>query len=676
MNKYKRLFQSAVKPYSALLFLNNKFAGILLLAITFMNPSVAISGVLSVLFTIVFAEFLDFKEAYLAQGFYIYNSLLVGLGIGFIFSPSFISILLIAISSALTFMFSYMLNRLFSVYKIPTLSLPFSIVTMFVYLASLKYSGLLTTLVNNATLFDIQLPLIGSGFLKSLGTIFFLPSNITGILILLLIFYFSRIMFIMAIVGYYFGVLVHSYFIGSYIQALYDPYAFNYILVAISLCGIFLLPTVKNFILALMGVSISVVLTDAFSIFFNYYSIPVFTLPFNITVIVFIFILSTIYYKEFNLEIKSTPEKSLSNYLSKIFRFGDYSPKISLPFSGEWSVYQAFDDQWTHKGEYKYAYDFVIKKENKTHANDGVFVEDYYAFGQSILSPVNGYVVDARSDLKDNRIGEVDSLNNWGNYIIIRSDLGFFVEISHLRQHSMAINIGDYIQENSVIAQCGNSGYSPEPHIHIQVQNRGIIGGFTTPFSFNTYIQQERLLFNSIPKKDDIIKSVINDKSISSSFLFVLDDELRYDVFKDSKKIDNLLLTVKMNELGAFYFEDRQNNRLYFYNDLKQFYFYNYVGDESYLKWFFILAPRIPFVSSQKVVYSDFLPLYLIKNRFKTLLIELLSAIKKEAYKKEFRYKFDGTNISSEMGLAVINRQYKGYTKMIYKDTIELRRVV
>lgn len=239
MQKHTLLITSILKPYSSLLFLNNKYVGLLLILITFTNPSVAISGLFGVLFTILFAELIEFKESYLAQGFYIYNSLLVGMGIGFLFTPSLISIALIAMASAFTFMLSFMLNRLFSAYKIPILSLPFSIVTMFIYLASLKYSNLLSTLINNSTLYDIQLPLIISGFLKSFGTIFFLPTNIAGGLILLLVLYFSRILFVMALSGYYFGITIHSYLIGSFEQALYDPYAFNYILVAVALCGVF-----------------------------------------------------------------------------------------------------------------------------------------------------------------------------------------------------------------------------------------------------------------------------------------------------------------------------------------------------------------------------------------------------------------------------------------------------
>ena len=673
MQDIKTLLFSSIKPYSSLLFLNNKWVGFLLLAITFTNPSVAISGILAVMFTVAFAELIEFKEAYLAQGFYIYNSLLVGMGIGFIFSPSLTSVSLIAISSAFTFMFSFMLNRLFSVYKIPILSLPFSIVTMFIYLASLKYSGLLSTLVNNATQFDISLPLIISGFLKSFGTIFFLPTNLAGGLILLLVLGFSRIIFIMALTGYYFGIFVHSYFIGSFEQALHDPYAFNYILVAIALCGVFLLPTLKNFVLSLIGVAISVVLTDAIAILFNYYAIPVFTLPFNITVIVFIFILSITYYKEFNVDIKSTPEYSLSNYLAKVFRFGSVPTQIALPFSGEWSVYQAFDDTWTHKGKYKYAYDFVKKKEGKTYANEGLYANDYYAFGESILSPVSGYVVDARHDLVDNIIGEVDRVNNWGNYLIIKSDLGFYVEISHLMQYSLSVKVGDYVQSNAIIAKCGNSGYSPEPHIHIQTQSIGLLGGFTTEFCFSEYMQEDELIFHNVPQKESLVGGVINDRSISSRLHFVLDDVFEYEVFEEGKLTGTTSFKVKMNEYSQFFFEDEEQNQLFFYSDYKQFYFYNYKGSESHLKNLFKLAPRIPFVSSEKLHFKDYLPVYIVKSQLQTILIELASTINKEFYKQEYSYRFDGTCLKSELGEVCLEAANKALTKIEYHTT-QLRR--
>ena len=674
MKSYKVLIKEILKPYSAILFLNNRVAGVLILAITFLNPSVALSGLIAVLTTVLFAKLIEIKDHYLEYGFYIYNSLLVGMGIGYIFEVSFKSIVLIAVASAFAFMFSFMLNRLFSLYKIPILSLPFSIVTMFVYLASLKYSTLYTTLVNHATMYDISLPLILSAYLKSVGTIFFLPNNLAGLLLLLVVLYFSRIIFMMSAVGFYFGVLSHSFFIGSFEQALYDPYAFNYILVAIALCGIFLLPTLKNFIISLIAIVMSVLLTDAIGTLFHYYAIPVFTLPFNLTVITVIFILSITYYKEFNYNIKSTPEASLSHYLNTIFRFGAIHAKVALPFSGEWFIYQAFDGEWTHKGKYAYAYDFVKRKKGKSYQGEGVHLDEYYCFGESVLSPIDGYVVDVRHDLEDNYIGSVDRVNNWGNYIILRSPSGYFVEISHLMQYSLTVNIGDYVKVNTPLAKCGNSGYSPEPHIHIQVQDVGVLGGFTREFCFTEYYQENVLVSNAVPKHDEHVSSVIIDKSIQSKLLFILDEKYTYDIFIDEKYIDSYTFSVKMNALGEFYFEDYEHNKLYFNSTPTQFYFYHYSGVESHLKRMFILSPRIPFVRKDFVTYEDYLPLNLMKGSFQVLMLELASIVQKNLARLEQQYTLTSETIRSENGKVTLESNKKGFKTIAYKNVV-LRRV-
>jgi len=660
-----------LKPYSALLFLNNKYIGLFLLLITFINPSVAISGFFALIATLLFAEFIGLREEYLINGFYFYNSLLVGMGIGYLFTPTFLSLFLIFVLSVFTFLLTFVLNKIFAVYKIPILSLPFSFVTIVAYLASLKYSHLFSDLINSHSLIDIHVTPFIDSFFKALGTIFFLPNVLAGGLIFLFILYASRIMALMALAGFSFGVFTHSLLVTNYYEALNDPYAFNYILVAVALGGVFLIPTIKNYILALIGVLISVVLVDAMIVFFNYYSIPVFTLPFNIVVMMFVFVLGMIYYKEFNYNIFPTPEKSLSYYLSNIFRFGESNIKIALPFSNEWSVYQTFDGEWTHKGKWKYAYDFVIKKDEKSYKNEGLYPTDYYCFGESVLSPVNGYVVSLRSDLVDNIIGEVDRLNNWGNYIIIQSDLGYFVEISHLMQHSINVKIGDYIHQGQIIAKCGNSGYSPEPHIHIQVQKYAVLGSETIPFLFSEYYLDNKILFNSLPKKDEIISGVIIDKSMQLRLNFILDDIYKYEIIKNDKNIGEVEFKVGMNEKGEFYFYDGKN-KLYFYTYGSLFYFYNYIGEESYLSLLFKLAPRIPLVN-KNIEFKDALPIYLLENKFKTILIEFFSSFNKFLYKREFSYNFNMLTLKSEFGEVTFSFYEKGFEKITTK-TVILRR--
>jgi len=669
MKRFSILF----KPYASLLFLNNEIVGFILFLVSFINPSVAISGLAALIFTILFAEFINFRESYLENGFYLYNSLLVGMGVGYLFSPTFLSIFLIMVLSVFTFLLSYVLYIIFSNYKIPILSLPFSIVTIIVYLASLQYTHLFSNLVHNHMLFDISITPFVDAFFKAFGTIFFLPNVFAGGIIFLIILFFSRVMAFISLVGFSIGVFIHSLAIIDFNASLNDPYSFNYILVAIAIGGIFLLPTIKNYILAIIGVLISVVLVDAMVIAFNYFALPVFTIPFNIVVMLFVFLLGSMRYKEFNFDIKSTPEQSFSAYLSNVFRFGSNHIKISLPFFNEWSVYQSFDGEWTHKGKWKYAYDFVIKKDGKSYQNEGLYPSDYYCFGESVASPVNGYVVAVKYDLVDNIIGEVDRINNWGNYIIIKNDLGYFVEISHLMQNSIIPKVGEYVYQGQIIAKCGNSGYSPEPHIHIQVQKYALLGSETLPFVFTEYYKNDELYFHSLPKKDENIRSFVVDKSMQLRFNFILDEEYKYEVIKNKEKIDEVVFKVGMNEKGEFYFYDKRDNKLYFFNNGYMFYFYFCEGNESYLKEIFKLLPKVPFVS-QEVRYKDYLPVYILENKLNTIVIEFLSSFNKNLYKREKIYELNKTSLKSEYGSVDFSFYKKGIEKFVFND-IELRRI-
>ena len=664
MEKIKLL----AKPYISILFLNDIKAGLILVLLSFLLPSVGVLGLVGLLSTILFAELVNMRDEYLRYGFYLYNSLLVGMGVGYYFEVTSTTIFLTIILSIFTFLLSFSLNKVFAKYSLPILSLPFALVSMLFYLASLKYTTLLSNILNRHPIFDITLPF--SPFFKSIGTIFFLPYDIVGIVISLVILFYSRILFFSAVVGFLVGVGVHSIFL-PFSQALNSAYNFNFILISMALSGIFLIPHYKNFLLAMIGVILSVVMIDAMEVFFNMYALPVYTLPFNAIVLLFILLLYSIGYKYFNYSIKDTPEKSLNSFLSSFYRFGGNDIKINLPFIGEWSVYQEFDDEWTHKGKWKYAYDFVIKKDDKTYKNDGLFLDDYYSFGKDIISPINGYVVALRDDLVDNFIGNVDRVNNWGNYIIIKSDYGYFVEISHLMQNSINVKIGDYVKIGQIIAKCGNSGYSPEPHIHIQVQKYGVLGSETISFKFIDYIQNQKLYFYSLPKKGENIISTVNDNSMKLRLTFILDDKFKYEVYKNSQKIDEVEIVVKMDENGAFYFSIGEN-RLYFYLDEKLFYFYELKG-EGLLKDIFKSVPKIPLINSN-IEYDDVIPLEFRVDKLQNVIMQMILPFNYKLFNQKTVYKKENLKISSVYGEVYFSFYDKGFMQFKF-DEYELKRI-
>jgi hypothetical protein len=123
-----------------------------------------------------------------------------------------------------------------------------------------------------------------------------------------------------------------------------------------------------------------------------------------------------------------------------------------------------------------------------------------------------------------------------------------------------------------------------------------------------------------------------------------------------------------MDDTGAFYFQDEQSNKLYFYSTLKEFYFYRYRGNISYLKWLFILAPRIPFISMQTVSYTDYLPVYLLKTKIEQIYIEWLAIFHKNFYKQAYTYTFNGSTVQSTHGIIHLNKEKKGFENITFRN--------
>ncbi len=55
-----------------------------------------------------------------------------------------------------------------------------------------------------------------------------------------------------------------------------------------------------------------------------------------------------------------------------------------------------------------------------------------------------------------------------GNHVVIEIELGVVVAVCHLRRGSIPVVPGQAVTVGSPIGQCGNSGNSTEPHVHLQ----------------------------------------------------------------------------------------------------------------------------------------------------------------------------------------------------------------
>lgn len=96
-------------------------------------------------------------------------------------------------------------------------------------------------------------------------------------------------------------------------------------------------------------------------------------------------------------------------------------------------------------------------------------LEDYLVYGETVYSPSDGRVVEARDGVADHRPLAYDPATGAGNYVVIERADGLQVALYHLMQGSVRVQPGDQVAEGAPVGRVGNSGFSVHPHLHLQV---------------------------------------------------------------------------------------------------------------------------------------------------------------------------------------------------------------
>ena len=625
--KVKAIFERLnliVLSYSEIFFVKNIFAGYLILFLTFLNPSQGFCGLISILFAFAFSHLIDFEKEFLKFGCYTYNALLVGLAVGHIFTISLSVILFILIASIITFLLTISISDIFSKnFSLPALSAPFVIVTSLIYLSASKLTNLDVVELYSTSQIEFLngfFPFWVKGLLRSFGGVLFMPSPLVGLIILLIVLFQSRVLFLLAVLGYFFGVFIQGTFAGSYYDTLKDANAFNYPLIAMALGGIFNIPSIKSYIFAFTGVAMATVLIKSLEALLGGYNVPVFTLPFLLVTFCYVYVLSILKFKLRPLIHKDSPEKTAEYFYTQQSRY-PMDTTMYLPFIDSWFVYQGFDGGWTHKGIWKYAYDFV-KKNSKglTYNNEGKFLEDYLAFKKPVTSPCRGVVIYTIDYFVDNPIGVVDTLNNWGNCVIIKDYRGYYISLCHLAQGSIIVRPGDWIEIYQMVGLCGNSGYSPQPHIHMQYQVTSYLNSATIPFTFVGLKTENRIYQYLLPVVDQKVEPVFIDAFYYQVTNFVLDEKLVFQVYKNEKYLEEIEFIVQMEVDGTFYLS-RHHSKLYLGKTDSTFYFYHLEGNDLYLKMLYQAIPSFPLSFTKGITWKDVIPKYFFQGiKYKSLL--------------------------------------------------------
>lgn len=654
-NNLNLIFKSFTNSYSQIFFADNYFFALILLAVSFIDFYAGVAGVVSVVITNGIAFWLGFDKNRIANGLYGFNSLLVGLGLGIHFAPSSVFYVVLVLSAILTLLLSITTSGILGKYGLPNLSLPFVLAIWAAVLATRQFHSLG---LSERWIYDLNemyalggkrlveiyqwwgelvIPKSIRIYFYSLGAIVFQYNLISGILIAFALLCFSRISFLLSFLGFYSAYYFYIAIGADISEAGYSYIGFNYILTAIALGGYFLIPGVKSFLWVVLLTPVVAIITISVSSILQVYMLPAFSLPFNLIVIMFLYTLklrnkydgalSEVAYQQ------NKPERNLYSFLSYKLRFKKAGAiNIQLPFYGEWVVTQGHNGEHTHRSDWKHAWDFEIAdQENKTFSERGLYVENYYCYGKNVLAPADGIIEEIADGIDDNIIGEKNEKENWGNTIIIKHSSFLYSKLCHLKRNSILVKKGQYIKQGEILAQVGNSGYSPYPHLHFQLQSTPYIGSKTIEYPIHSFIKKAKngVVYkqNDIPAKNDCVSNIQPVTSMSNAFSIV--SGKRYYI-KDVRDAKNPYFTWEafVDFSGKSYlYCDRTNSIAYFRSTERTLVFEHFTGNKkSALYYFYLAAYNMQNGLNIGLTITDTFPINQFKHRSPLFLLQDLIA--------------------------------------------------
>jgi murein DD-endopeptidase MepM/ murein hydrolase activator NlpD len=91
--------------------------------------------------------------------------------------------------------------------------------------------------------------------------------------------------------------------------------------------------------------------------------------------------------------------------------------------------------------------------------------------GTLVVAPFDGVVVDLRND-SDNSGVRVEDLFSWNSIMIKSSEHdSIFCEFVHLKKDSFRVGVGSSVKKGHVVAESGDVGFCPEPHLHMEIHD-------------------------------------------------------------------------------------------------------------------------------------------------------------------------------------------------------------
>lgn len=627
--------------YGSFFALSHPASRILIFICAILNPCSGICGVLGAISVVFWRSVLQFKSE--TERIEIINGILLGSLMGSLYAINPASILLTFFGALLVVLFSAIFtDTIGKMLKLPLLGLPYSAVAFLVLpMASALH-------LPHSSLPVPHWLLVPCDAVLPLGAMYFNGTGLGGLLVLLAFCLSSRYLALLALAAS----VASSFFLYSIglptdsILALVAR--MNSVLSACIIGGLFAVPSKRSVAVSVGAAVFASGLTLALNNLLSNVGLPVLALPFVMVTYICMLVFNAQRgpaWTYFWLNVPALPETSLEQIQIAQSRGVDYrSIALKAPFKGSWQIYQGFNGSHTHKGNWQYALDFFQTDNNLSFINDGAELSDFHCFGKPVLSPAYGVVVDLQNNIKDNLAGEVDTLNNWGNYLLIRLDCGAHVILAHLQERSIKVQVGARVYPGEHLAAVGNSGRSPQPHLHMHVQESAYIGSRTIPFHINGIIthskNQNNYSMKSCPSENDSVSVPALNMAMKRSLNLLVGNRFEFRTESSAGVIGVAKLEVTLDLAGQFWLLSENGAKVAFVVSDELLAFYNRQGPEDLLLDAFILAFNTTPLVEGVLAWQDVVPRRLLPaswiTRLSHAILYPVSPCAKSSYKRRW----------------------------------------
>jgi urea transporter len=540
-----RAFDALASVFAQAVFSRHRAVGVLIMLAIATRPTCLVLGLCALAGAELSVLGLRLVRGYVPFG---YNALLCGVLLGHDYGLSVTSLGFACALGGVSALTTAMLSSLSAqLGYLPVLAIPATLTSWFGF-GFAPHLGLVGR-VPEVDGCARALPTFIGMLLQGLGAFVWVPSVPAGLLVGAALLLHSRIS---ALIG--FAALALSAFTVEWARAplsdaVWHTLASNAGLAAIAIGAVWLVPSRRAYGVAIAGALLAAFFVLGSAIPLARLGLSAGFLPFGVVVIA---VVSALRQREsyggpapapvLAQSAADGPEQLL---LDELARVRVPALQIHPPFLGRWTCTQGAHGPFTHRGAFAHAYDFEIysEEDGALCRGHGLTVDDYYCFAQPVLAAADGIVVAIENSVANNRVGDSDPQRPWGNYVLLHHGYGgsVYSVVAHLTPGSVTVYPGQAVARGTVIGYCGNSGVSPRPHLHFQLQAAPYLGSPTLPCELSDVLVRsgEPLCFEPLHEAQhgESIQALTPDYALAAYFDVPLGATITYSMDGELERV-------------------------------------------------------------------------------------------------------------------------------------------